>query len=421
MRIAIIATGSRGDVQPYIALGKGLQSAGHEIRLLTHQNFEALARAQGLEPWILRGDVQQVAQSEAMQACLESGNFLGIMAQMAKEAEQAAVQLAEEALEVCRGMDLLLGGMGGLYTGLALCEKLDLPFLQAYLLPFTPTRQFPTLLADGLPFRLPPGFNRLSHHLTRQVFWQGFRRADRRSRRQVLGLPPAPFLGPYRSPHLRGMPVLYGFSPAVIRPPADWGDDTHVTGYWSLEPEDGWEPDPGLGSFLEAGPPPVYIGFGSMGNRDPRATAELVLKALEMAGQRAVLSSGWGGLEAGALPDTVFPVGSVPHHWLFPRMAAVVHHGGAGTTAAGLQAGVPSIVVPFFGDQPFWGRRVRDLGVGPEPIPRRALRAEPLVQAIGEAVSDPQMRQRAAELGAQIRAEDGIGRAAAVLERLAAG
>jgi UDP:flavonoid glycosyltransferase YjiC (YdhE family) len=273
-------------------------------------------------------------------------------------------------------------------------------------------------LADGLPFRLPSFLNRFSHHLTRQIFWQGFRSADRLARRQVLQLQPAPLWGPYRSTYLQGMPTLYGFSPSVIPPPPDWGEDTHVTGYWFLDPDQGWQPNSGLLAFLESGPPPVYVGFGSMGNRNPQATAALVARALDMSGQRAVLSSGWGGMEVDDLPESVFLVGSVPHTWLFPRMASVVHHGGAGTTAAGLRAGVPSVVVPFFGDQPFWGRRVHELGAGPEPIPRRHLSAGRLARAIENAVSDPGMSQRAAELGARIRNEDGLARAAAVIGQL---
>jgi UDP:flavonoid glycosyltransferase YjiC (YdhE family) len=162
----------------------------------------------------------------------------------------------------------------------------------------------------------------------------------------------------------------------------------------------------------------VYIGFGSMSNRDPRRTATIVLEALQQTRQRAVLFAGWGGLQQDELPDSVFMSGPVPHAWLFPHMAAVVHHGGAGTTAAGLTAGVPSVVIPFFGDQPYWGRCVHDLGVGPDPIPRKSLTAQRLAEAIRQAVSDEGMRQRAAELGARLQAEDGIGRAVDILDRL---
>jgi len=203
----------------------------------------------------------------------------------------------------------------------------------------------------------------------------------------------------------------------VIPPPTDWPDYIQVTGYWFLEPPTGWEPPSDLVKFLQAGPPPVYVGFGSMLSRKPEETADLILTALANTGQRAVLSSGWGGLKKENLPETVFMVGSIPHIWLFPRMAAVVHHGGAGTTGAGLHAGIPSIITPFFGDQPFWGHRVYELGVGPKPIPRQRLTVESLAEAIHAAVSDAAIRKNAAHLGKLIRAEDGVARAVAIIEQ----
>jgi UDP:flavonoid glycosyltransferase YjiC (YdhE family) len=225
-------------------------------------------------------------------------------------------------------------------------------------------------------------------------------------------------LGPFSSPALRGLPVLNGYSPAVIPPAPDWGDRVRVTGYWFLEPPADWTPPPALEEFLQAGPPPVYVGFGSMSSRKPEETAELVFAALKQAGQRAILLSGWSGLRAADVPPGVFMVESVPFQWLFPRMAAVVHHGGAGTTAAGLRAGVPSIVVPFFGDQPFWGRRVYDLGAGPRPIPRRQLTVERLALALRTAVTDESIRGHAAALGAKIRTEDGPRAAVEIIETL---
>lgn len=421
MRITIIATGSRGDVEPYVALGRGLKRAGHEVRLLTHQDFEPLVGAQGLELWPVAGKVQEIAQSSEMRDRLEGGSFLAIMSQMAKEARREGLAFAEAGLAASQDADLLLGGLGGLFVGVALAEKLGIPFLQAYYIPLTPTSAFPSFLARGLPSWAGGALNRLSYHLARQVLWQGFRSADGAAREQVLGLPAASFWGPFQAELLRGTPVLYGYSPAVIPKPPDWAANVHVTGYWFLDPADDWTPPPELATFLTDGPPPVYVGFGSMSSRNPEETAEMILRALAQSGQRAVMLAGWGGLRAQTVPDTVFTVDSVPFSWLFPRMAAVVHHGGAGTTAAGLRAGVPSIVVPFFGDQPFWGQRVEDLGVGPEPIPRKRLTAESLAQALRRAVTDETMRQRAADLGARIRAEDGIANAVAIVRQMERG
>jgi len=204
----------------------------------------------------------------------------------------------------------------------------------------------------------------------------------------------------------------------VLPPPADWDERMHVTGYWFLDPVDAWTPPADLLEFLQAGSPPIFIGFGSMSPRNPEAMTQVILQALARTRQRAIILSGWGGLRAANVPDTVFTLDSIPFSWLFPRVAAVVHHGGAGTTAAGLRAGVPSIIVPFFADQPFWGQRVMDLGVGPAPIPRKELTAERLAQAIQMAVTDQPLRERAADLGTRIRAEDGIARAVELVKQI---
>ena len=416
MRIAIVAMGSRGDVQPYIALGKGLKAAGHVVRLITHENFQGLVRSHGLEFWPVKGNVQEFMETPEMLALLEQGNFLAINAHASKASQRAAIDWAEGGLAACQGMELLIAGVGGLFLSLALAETLKLPFLQAYIFPFTPTAAFPAILFPKSVSRLGGAVNRLSHHLFRQIMWQGARRGDELARQQVLGLPSAPFWGLYNSAALRHYPVLYGLSPSVIPQPSDW-HTTHITGYWFLDEAPDWTPPAALLDFLQ-GSPPVYVGFGSMMSRSPEQTADLVLQAIELTGQRAILQSGWGGLRKGDLPDTVFMVDSISHSWLFPLMAAVVHHGGAGTTAAGLRAGVPSIVIPFFGDQPFWGQRIAELGVGPEPIPRQQLTVRRLAEAIHKAVNDQTMRQRAADLGARIRAEHGVANAVAIVQDL---
>ncbi len=417
MRIAIIAPGSRGDVEPYIALGKGLKNAGHVVRLVSHHNFTELVNSHGLEFWPIEVDVQDIAQSTEMRELLGGGNFLAVMSQMSKEAERGALQGAKAGLSACRGMDLLLAGIGGLYIGLALAEKFSLPLIKAYYIPFTPTRLNPSFLIPNR-FKLGGSLNRLSYHLARQVMWQGFRSADKLMRQKVLNLPAATFWGPSNTDSTHKYPILYGFSPSVFPKPPDWGDNIHITGYWFLDPDDNWTPSQALVDFLQAGSPPVYVGFGSMSNRKPEETTNLILKALDQSKQRGIIHSGWGGLHTDDLPGSVFSVDSVPFSWLFPRLAAVVHHGGAGTTAAGLRAGVPSVVIPFFGDQPFWGQRVAELGVGPTPIPLRKLTVDHLSQAIQTVVNDQSMRQRAADLGAKIQAEDGIANAVAILEQL---
>jgi sterol 3beta-glucosyltransferase len=188
-----------------------------------------------------------------------------------------------------------------------------------------------------------------------------------------------------------------------------------------LEAQAEWQPSAELQAFLAAGSPPVYIGFGSMSNRNPQATTDLVLAALAPTRQRAILMSGWGGMQLTDTPDYIFPIDSIPHRWLFPRTAAVVHHGGVGTTAAGLSAGVPNIVVPFFGDQPFWGRTVQRLGAGPAPIAHKQLSVDNLAAALHSVISDEHMQAQAAHIGQQIQAEDGVRTAVRLIETAVTG
>ncbi|GCL35098.1 glycosyl transferase family 28 [Sphaerospermopsis reniformis] len=213
------------------------------------------------------------------------------------------------------------------------------------------------------------------------------------------------------------VPYLYGFSPVVVPKPSTWSERLHITGYWFLEHPANWTPPQDLQEFIAAGSPPVYIGFGSMTGRDPQQMTEIALTALKKTKQRGILVTGSGGIAATDLPETVFKIESVPHDWLFPRMAAIVHHGGAGTSAAALRAGVPSIIIPFFGDQPFWGHCLWQLGVSPEPIPKPALTVDKLAQAITTAVNHTQMRQKAQFIGEQIRLENGVNQAVAAFHQ----
>ena len=415
MQITIFASGSRGDVQPYVALGQGLKKAGHGVRVLATQDFQDLITAYDLDFVGSGGSSEAVARS--MQDLLERGKFLKILSQMGQASQQGARQAAVSGLEACSGSDLIIGGFSGLAVGMALAEKLGIPFLPAYLLPFTPTGAFPSVLMPLPQLQLPGWANAATHRLTQQVMWQSFRAADNTARATVLHMEPARFWGPFAGFRQQQQTTLYAYSPHVVPSPPDWGGAIHVTGYWFLDPPAAWEPPPDLVAFLESGPPPIYVGFGSMSSSKPEEAADLVLQALARTGQRGVLYAGWGGLKKEQLPNNLFMVGSVPHIWLLPQMAAVVHHGGAGTTAASLRAGVPTIVTPFFADQPFWGQRVYALGVGPKPIPRKRLTTGLLAEAINTAVTDQTMRARAADLGERIRAENGVAQAVAVIEQ----
>jgi UDP:flavonoid glycosyltransferase YjiC (YdhE family) len=320
----------------------------------------------------------------------------------------------DDTVEACRGADAILYSPLGA-AGYHVAEWMKIPALYLLLQPITRSREVPSIFTPqvsrgGLT-------NWWTHKFTEQLVWQSVRVAFNRWRKESLGLAPMPFSGPFNVLYEKHAPFIYGFSQHVVPRPSDWPDWHHITGYWFLDDAQTWRPPAELLAFLSANPQPIYVGFGSMSGDIARSLLNLTIEAVTRAQQRAIVVGGWASIRDLELPDTIYTPDSVPHDWLFPQMAAVVHHGGAGTTAAGLRAGVPTVVVPFMGDQPYWGYRVHALGVGPEPILHKKLTADKLAAAIDLAVHDESMSQRAAELGTKIRAEDGIGEAVRLIER----
>jgi UDP:flavonoid glycosyltransferase YjiC (YdhE family) len=418
MRITFLASGSRGDVQPYIAFGLGLQRAGHSVQVAAGLNYESFIREYGLGFQPMGGDFRSLMDAEGMRRVLEKSSVLNYWRDFSSSVRAEFGHFAQDAWEACRGSDAIVFSSLAVW-GYSIAEKIGVPSLWAPLQPMNRTREFPSFL---LSLQAGPWLNSFSHVFEEQIIWQSFREIANRWRRDTLGLKPFPFIGPYGILDRQHYPIVYGYSPTVLPKPRDWDDWIHVAGYWFLDHPTGWEPPAALVDFLASGPPPIYIGFGSMSNRRPEEVTRLVIDALALAKQRGVIATGWGGLEETRLPETIFKIDSIPHDWLFPQMSAVVHHGGGGTTAAGLRAGVPSIIVPFTVDQPFWAQRVYALGAGVKPIPRKQLTAERLAAAITQAVEDQELRTRAAALGECIRAEKGIDRAVEVFgKHVAAG
>lgn len=409
MRTTLFAAGSRGDIQPCLRLGQGLQAAGFAVRLAAPANFAGFAGLHGVPFHPLRGDVQAIMASDAGRHFVERGsrNPIGAIRAMRRLLEPVALQMAEDALAACHDAEALIALAVFAPLAQTIAELRRIPLILVEPTPLLPTGAFP---APGWPVQRNLGavHNRLSGVVMLQVLWQWYRPFVN-AFRQRFGLPP--FTGADVLRVLTATPLLGAYSPTIVPRPHDWPAGAHPTGYWFPDPEAAWRPSPELEAFLAGGAPPVYVGFGSMAGRDPGRLAALVLEALARSGRRGVLLTGWGGLSAGHVPDSVCVIDAAPHSWLFPRMAAVVHHGGAGTTAEGLRAGVPGVVVPFMVDQPFWGRRVHALGAGPAPLPQPGLTAEALARAIIVATSDPDIRRRAAALGAALRAEDGVGAA----------
>ncbi len=415
IRITIFTAGSTGDVQPCLVLGAGLQRAGFQVRLAAPQNFAAAIQAQGLGFHPLRGDVQQIMASETGRKFMEKGggNPVQSMLTMRQMIGQVAIQMAEDALEACRKVDVLISLGVFAPFGQSIAAIAGIPLINVEPTPLLPTRAFP---AAGWPVQRNLGgwLNRFSGAAMLQMIWQWYGPYVNQLRRR-FGLPA--LHGADFSRILSAAPLLGAYSPTVIPHPPDWSGRVHITGYWFQDSPPDWCPSPELEAFLERGEPPVYAGFGSMGGRNPEQLAALVLEGLAQSGRRGVLLTGWGGMNVGRVPSNVFVMNAAPHSWLFPRMAAVVHHGGAGTTAEGLRAGVPCLIVPFIVDQPFWGRRVKALGAGPDPIPAKKLTAERLAGAIQAITCDTQMKARAQALGSAIRAEDGVGRAVQIVQQ----
>ncbi len=413
MRVLIAALGSRGDVQPFVALGWALAQRGHTVTVVADQIFAPLIARYGLHAAPFDAEVQR-----HMAALVRVGhrNAARQLLELARRGKEAAAIIFRRIYDAAQHAD------GVVFSPLAMvaadiAAHLGIPALTAAVQPLTPTAAFPHPLAPAWPRGLPGRrlYHRGTYAWVNGVLGGLARPYVNRFRAQVLRLPPRSWRDFVNAdPFPR--PMLYAFPEQVVPKPPEWGPDVHLTGYWLLPPDAGWRPSPELQAFLDAGPPPVYVGFGSMVDADPEGLTRLVIQALRAVGRRGVLLGGWARLGRGARPDDILVVDEVPHTWLFPRCAAVVHHGGAGTTAAALHAGVPAVVVPYLMDQPFWGRRVAALGVGPRPIPRRKLTAAALAQALDRALHDAAMRARAAALGQALRAADGLGQAARLVE-----
>ncbi len=404
MRITVLAMGSRGDVQPFIAIAYHLQRAGFNVRMAANADFEKLIRSYGLDYFSLGANIQEMVNTPEGQEMIRSGKFIAGIRYFRKHALRQAEEIQRASWQACQQTDLLIYSALQLW-GASIAQKLNIPSYPVFLIPFYPTRDFP--IPQG---RMPdiPALNPLFYRVLMQVTWMLFRASVNQFRTDTLGLPPTP-TGYQHVLGERQEPVLFAYGRHVLPLPADWPKQARITGYCFLPPPPDWQPPGNLLEFISSGPIPVYIGFGSMSDREAVRKTQLVLKAIQHTGQRAILHRGWGGLQADRLPPGIFMIDSVPHEWLFGKVSMVVHHGGAGTTAAGLRAGIPSLVIPHFGDQFFWAGRVHKLGAGPRPIALKDLSVERLSESIQHALENQTIRERAASLGEKIRTEDGAG------------
>ena len=408
MRIAIDTLGTRGDVQPYIALALGLAAKGHSVQLAAPEQFAALAGDHGVPFAPLPGAFLELLDTPEGKAAVAGSRGFGAGFKLLKHVRPMMRQLFDAEWDAARSFepDIVVYHPKALAAP-HIAEKLGRPAVLASPLPgFTPTSDFPTPM---LPFASLGPFNRISHRLVSGGSSLLFGRMIGEWRSKTLGLGRKGAARPT-------VATIYAYSPHVVPRPADWGRDVLVSGYWFLDTA-GWAPDEDLAAFLGDGPPPVYVGFGSMPGLDPEGLAKMVIEALAQTGKRGLLSTGGGAISGQTTARHVHVITGAPHEALFPLMDAVVHHGGAGTTGAAIRAGKPMAVCPFFGDQPFWGRRVESLGIAPPPLERKTLTANALANAI-EAMNDARVRKAVATLGKKVRAEDGVSAAVNFLEQV---
>jgi UDP:flavonoid glycosyltransferase YjiC (YdhE family) len=407
-----MSAGSRGDAAPYTGLGHRLVEAGHEVTLVTHARFESLAAGSGIRFHALPVDPRAELESPRGRGLHRSSGGVGKLLRVVDLARRLVGRMTEDLLAAARDAEVLLLSASLAPLGHAIAEGLRVPSMGVYLQPLAATREFaPPVLGGG---SWGGAANRLAGHGVGLAVEHVFA-ATVPGVRARLGLPPVGTGAARRARERQGWPVHHGFSPLVVPRPADWRTGLTVGGYW-------WPYDTGsrlpdrLEEFLDAGPAPVFVGLGSATVPDAARLGAQVVAALRRAGLRGVIQRGWAGLAAGG--EDMLTVDDVPHALLFPRMAAVVHHAGAGTTAAGLRAGVPAVPVPVQFDAGFWSARLVALGVAPDVVPLRRLTVDALASALVRVTREPAYREPARSLGARIRGEDGVAPVLAALERL---
>jgi UDP:flavonoid glycosyltransferase YjiC (YdhE family) len=415
MTIVIVTSGSRGDTEPYVALGRELVARGHRVRLVASKSYRSLVEQAGIECFPLDIDMPTHLGSAEGKRWTGKGHstlaslrgFRKVVVPMVEPFQAAAAKACEDATAV------LFSHTG--VAGYHIAEAYGVPCCLVEYLPRHPSGDGPSWLVPGRRSLGRLG-NRASHAVANQLTWRIRRPGTNRWRTQELGLPPLPWWGgPQRAMAQNRVPRLCGYSSAVVPRPRDWPDYVKITGYWFLDRgEQNWQPPADLAKFLATGTRPVYVGFGSMVPADPVELDRTVRAALKKAGVRGVLL---GNPSNEPVTDQFFPLTEAPHSWLFPRMAAIVHHAGAGTTAASLRAGVPNVVCPFFVDALFWAERVHQLGAGPEPVPIGEVSVDSLAAAVSKALATESYRAKAADLGRRIRAEDGVNTACDLLEQ----
>ena len=400
MKITILTYGSRGDIQPFLPLSRRLMEEGHSVRLAAPFRFKSLMEEHGIDFVALSGDPEELSR----RLNNAGHNFVKLLRELTRHAIEIGADVWLQTEEACRDADLILHTFTHAVGAHTLAREKNIPDIHIQTFPmFTPTGDYPNVT---LPDLRSHALNRLTHTLSGKLTWWTSRLGFERVRRRA-GLPRRKLYWPFDDDALQPRtPILCAWSPSVLPPSSDWSPDVHVTGYYFFADQGSYQPHKELEEFFQRGKPPVCVSFGSMVNRDAEKIDRIVRAALAQTGNRGIILSGWSGVNRPSSTDLLY-LDAVPHDWLLPRCKLVIHHGGAGTTAAGLRAGIPNIVVPFIADQPFWASRVYVIGAGPKPLRVKGLSVKKLVQAIADAENGP-LRSRTQLIGRQIRSEDGV-------------
>jgi len=400
-------------VQPFVALAVGLQQRGHAVRLAAPHRFEGFVRQHAVEFTPLAGEPEVLSR-----ILNDAGSDVGrIVRGMRAYVLSIAPEVVKAARQSLVGAELVVHSFLFTTGAHSYARELGIPDVSVQLFPvFAPTRAFANVAVER---RLPGWMNYFSHWLGTQVFWHGGNAGYRQLRRGAPADFPQRLYWPFSPEQCAPTPRIFAYSPAVVPRPNDWQDPgIAITGYFFLDKSNA-PPDAALDEFIGSGPAPVCVSFGSTLNRDTQKVMQEAMTALKRDGSRAIFLTGWGGWQPDVHDKQFFFVDSASHNWLFPRCKLIVHHGGAGTTGAGLRSGKPNLVIPHASDQPFWGNRVAEIGAGPIPIHVRAFSAERFLAGLEQAQSDA-IREKADSIGRTIRAEDGVGRAIEIIERHAA-
>lgn len=411
--IVIAAFGTRGDVEPFTGLARQLTDDGHRVVIAGQEPYRTLVTAAGFEFRPLPGDTEQATRKSPAAQGFVDGARMRPSRHVLEEMRADMRNLGTGLVDTAHDADLLLLPAVAALLGYHVAEGLGIPSAGVFMQPTAPTGDFPpAVLGDR-------SFGRWGNRMLGRLGELGEKSYAPviNDLRESLGLTPTT-RARYQRRRRTSWPILHGFSRHVVARPSDWPPHLHVTGYWWPEPT-GWQPPQRLVDFLQCGPPPIFVGLGSTATAHGTQLSEIISKAVQSTGVRAVLQTGWAGLHCDG--DDILTIGDAPHAWLFPRMSAIAHHCGAGTTAATLRFGVPSIAIPGIMDQPFWAKRLHRLGVAPPPIRRTALSVDKLAHAIDRATSDPSYRARAQLLSTAISEENGAATAAAIVTQLLEG